>query len=649
MKIRTQFILAVVASVLIPVIAVALLAIEEVRENALHSFERSIKSEIAQVDKGISLYLNGLAEDVAFLAQTSVIKNLDASVSKYMAASRQMKVEEFSETEKAAFELMRQFGEARDDLAYVYLGLSDGGYIQWPLGPSSDNYDPRKRPWYTNSINKSEAVRVPAYADVTTGTPLLDYLQRFEAKDGLIGSVGVDVTLGKLTEIVSDIRFLESGYVMLVEDTGNVLADPQFPKHNFTQLKSLGEGYQKLASMNAGVHSLQIEGQSWLANVYLSPQLGWKFIAFVPEQEVYGTANKLSLEILGLSLVAVIVFGMLGAWLSNLIIRPMSAITGGLQNIATGEGDLTCKLEVSSKGEAGTMASAFNAFVESILNLVKEIKSNSAELKEVSEQAQSVSHQVKQTSETQSESIQQVSHAFEEIVMASNAVASNCTEAAMQAEEGTKQVQRGHGYINSVVSSVGNLETSIHDSNSAMSELAEESSNITSILDTIRGIAEQTNLLALNAAIEAARAGDQGRGFAVVADEVRTLAQKTAESTEEIDRLLSGLQNKTGIVSSRLAESLEQSTKTVEATEQTKAVFESIQSSVSSIRDMMTQIAAATEEQNLVAEDVKRSVQDVLGGAQQAHSASEEVQQNSARLGELATHLDHLVGRFTTH
>ena len=198
--------------------------------------------------------------------------------------------------------------------------------------------------------------------------------------------------------------------------------------------------------------------------------------------------------------------------------------------------------------------------------------------------------------------MEQVATAFNEMVSTSNEVANNCMMAATAADDGEKQVSSGYNLIQETVHSVDALENIIDEANTAMIQLSEESKNITAILDTIRGIAEQTNLLALNAAIEAARAGEQGRGFAVVADEVRTLAGRTAESTEEIDTLLTGLGQQTVTVSDKLGNSLEHSKQTADATGRTKEIFESMQSSVTTIRNMTTQIATAAKEQSDVAE-----------------------------------------------
>ncbi len=645
MNIRIRLIAAMLLAVILPMTVLTVIVVMKFRDNALEDFKSRSSAEIRQIDKAFSLYLNGLAEDARFLSSTQALKGLDASVTKYLGAPKQTFSQRQGSAEARAFDLMSDLGDAHPDLAYVFLGIETGGYIQWPTGEMG-KYDPRLRPWYKEANEKpGEAVRSHPYKDVATGAPLIDYLHTFTTDSGVKGVVGVDVTLKTLTEMVRSVQFGEQGYLILLEQTGVVLADSGNPDNNFKNVSDLWDAYLALFKAD-GLVNTTLNEQPWFATVYTSPELGWKFIGVIPSQEVFSVAAEMRNTIIVITLVLLGIFAFLAYWISNLISSPIVAVTAGLEEVASGEGDLTRRLEVDSNDESGKMASAFNRFVTMIHTLVTDINQGAENVNRQAQDGRLIADHLMQISDKQSLALEQVVTAFNEVVATSDEVAHNCNETAKAADQSQQHVQQGQAYIEKTTGSVNNLEQVIEDSNQAMAVLAEESKNITGILDTIRGIAEQTNLLALNAAIEAARAGEQGRGFAVVADEVRTLAARTAESTEEIDSMISSLVTRTSDVSDKLSSSLEHSKETVEATEQTREVFFSIQESVSRISDMANQIATASEQQHLAAEEINRNITSINDEAGSATQSSKKLKQGAESLSQVSGELSALVSRF---
>lgn len=225
-------------------------------------------------------------------------------------------------------------------------------------------------------------------------------------------------------------------------------------------------------------------------------------------------------------------------------------------------------------------------------------------------------------------------------------VARNAEEASEAARQADQQAQDGDKVVNDAIVQIERLALEVNNSTQAMGKLKQESDKIGGVLDVIKSVSQQTNLLALNAAIEAARAGEAGRGFAVVADEVRSLAQRTQESTEEIEVLIAALQSGTQQVVSTLDASRGLTDSSVELSRQAGCALGHITRTVSTIQAMNQQIAAAGEEQSSVAEQINRSILSVRDVSEQTAAASEETAASSIELARLGMELQEMVGKF---
>ena len=227
-------------------------------------------------------------------------------------------------------------------------------------------------------------------------------------------------------------------------------------------------------------------------------------------------------------------------------------------------------------------------------------------------------------------------------------VARNAEQASQAAQQADSQAQQGNWVVQQAIGQIGGLATEVARSSDAIAALNQESMRIGSVLEVIRGVAEQTNLLALNAAIEAARAGEQGRGFAVVADEVRALARRSHDSTEEIERLIAGLQTLASNAVHQMDSSCKQTQRTVALASEAGDALIRITRSVSTIEQMNQQIAAAAEQQSVVAEVINGSISRVRGVGEQSADASQRTAVSSAELARLGRELRELVQQFRT-
>nr|WP_223515254.1 methyl-accepting chemotaxis protein [Pseudomonas sp. GL-B-19] len=632
----------------LPVVLVATLVVLNLRSDAKESFVDGSGREIRQVSNAMQLFFDGISQNVDYLANQPLIKNSDDSLKTYMSANAESIPQ--GEMDKKVFNLLQDLGKSHPSYAYAILGTAAGGYVSWPDDAKLNNYDPRQRPWYKAAQAKpGKPFRTEAYYWAQDDATYVSTVRTIDNQLGNNGGVvSIDVTLKGLTEIVKQIKLGETGYLMLLENTGMVLVDPKQPEHNFKPLSSLGEGYAQLAKAGKGLVEVELNGERYMANVWPSEQLGWTFIGLIKQNDVMSSATQLTWLIALIAAVLAVFFAILGASFASVIVRPIRSVASGLEGIAQGEGDLTKNLEIRGSDETAQLASWFNQFLTAIRNLIQSIGGAATNILATSKSSTQVSSDMAEAAGRQREAVDMVSTAFHEMVATANEVARSCSQAADSADNGQRQAREGQQQIDAAVSSVDRLSQEIEQSAQSMQQLERDSNDIQSILGTIRSIAEQTNLLALNAAIEAARAGEQGRGFAVVADEVRALAKRTADSTAEIDGLLGNLAKRTSQVTQQMHASLEVSQQSVSRIGEARNSFGLIRESVDVIRDMNTQIATAAEEQHSVAEDINRHISQIHGDAQLVAELANSARLDSQSLAGLSSELDGLVRRFRT-
>lgn len=344
--------------------------------------------------------------------------------------------------------------------------------------------------------------------------------------------------------------------------------------------------------------------------------------------------------------VLALLVGVAAGWLITLqITQPLRQTLAVAARIA--RGDLSQVEPVDRRDEMGQLQASMQEMTLSLRELIGGIDQGVGHLSQAATQLAASSEDTKLRISQQRDETDQVATAMNQMSATVQEVAQNAEQASLAATNADQQAQQGDQVVTEAIGRIEQLARQMDDCLAAMQHLAGESQRIGSILDVIKSVSEQTNLLALNAAIEAARAGEAGRGFAVVADEVRGLAQRTQQSTEEIEQLIESLHNGTDEVTSLLDNSKRLTEQSVELSRKAGDALSQITDTVSSIQGMNQQIATASEEQSVVAEQINRSVISVRDASDQTSAASEQTAASSGELEHLGQQLRGMVGRFS--
>ena len=352
-------------------------------------------------------------------------------------------------------------------------------------------------------------------------------------------------------------------------------------------------------------------------------------------------ARTLLLSVTG----AALLLGALAAWLiAGQIVTPLRQALVVANRIA--EGDLSHNIQATREDEVGQLQRSIGQMTVNLRGLIGGIGDSARQIASAAEQLSAVTEQTRAGVDGQKQETEQVATAMNEMLATSQEVARHAEQASLAATEADRQASQGDQVVAEAIVHIEHLAQEMTRSSQAMQGLQQESRKIGSVLEVIKSVSEQTNLLALNAAIEAARAGEAGRGFAVVADEVRSLAQRTQQSAEEIEELISGLHRGTQQVADIMDNSRSLTDNSVQLTRRAGEALAGITRTVSVIQEMNPQIAAAAEEQTAVAEEINRSVLKVKDVSEQTSAASQETAAASVELARLGTDLQVWVGKF---
>ncbi|WP_242208186.1 MULTISPECIES: methyl-accepting chemotaxis protein [unclassified Pseudomonas] len=538
-----------------------------------------------------------------------------------------------------------------EDLTKTTLSVSGTPYNSWYTCPRDNKRTCLLDP-YADTVGNKEMLMT------TISVPLI--------VDGkAIGVVGVDIALDALQAAAVDSQrnlFNNAGHMLIVSVSGVLGADSSDATKVGKKISdTLGaDGKDVLQLLTSGTPKILEQGDLIRA-VYPVDPIGnsraWGVVIDLPKQVLLADSVKLQAVlddaqetgVITALLVAVVagLVGLLLIWLTaSGVTRPINSVAEMLKNIASGEGDLTQRLNYSKKDELGELVNWFNRFLDKLQPTIAQIKQSITEARGTADQSSEIARQTSEGMQVQFREIDQVATASNEMSATAHDVANSASNAANAAKGADQSARDGMSIIERSTRDINQLADEVSKAVTEVEALAVNSEQIGSVLEVIRSIAEQTNLLALNAAIEAARAGESGRGFAVVADEVRNLAKRTQDSVEEIRIVIERIQTGTRGVVATMHSSQTQAHNNAGQIRQAVDALGKISDAVTVISDMNLQIASAAEQQSAVAEEVNRNVSAIRTVTETLTEQATESAAISSQLNALASQQMKLMDQF---
>lgn len=670
-KLGFQLVLFFIVAITIPIVMLMVSSITTTSSSMENNVKVTSEQTLNEAQKQFTTYLKTLSQPVDLLTRKNEVKHLEdqGTLSDNVKAVRDSLIASVKVTNGAE----RAFFATNTNLEITGWGeyntetgktLSKGGL--------ENGVDRTKEVWYTDckglkARNSIYAYFSKPYYSKDFDKTIITVSQEIKHSDGTnYGTVGMHIDFSEITDFVQGIGLLNTGFVVLADEDGNILVNNDNNKYVTDSVSGLNcwstvKGLTDADYDKAFSFDENINGEKVHVVTSKDAVTGWTLVGFISSKETSATTNKMISNTVIFSIIAFVIGIGIALAVTASMTKEIKKVSGHMKDVAGG--DLTDRIDVKKKNEFGDLENNFNNMVENMAVLIKGVEEKSGVIVDASAKIAGVS---KSTTET----VGQVSEAIQSVAVGASGQADSTQTATQEVENLADRLKETKAYVTDIsdmsveTQKLSNKGLTIVDelitkgqrsidnskiSKAVVSEMVSSIEKINFISDAITEITEQTNLLSLNASIEAARAGESGKGFAVVADEIRKLAEQSQQSTDEIKQIV----NEITIKSQQVEQTMDESVGIIEeqnvSIKDAKELFNTISDSVNGLKEGLDNITQLNEAMDTNRNNVVSKMEDVAAVATETAAASEEVtasavdvEQTMHDLNEFTVELDNI-------
>lgn len=684
--INNKLVLSIVGVTVISLIIVSLVVALKVSKQTEQDFSQFMDAQLSNVDSSINNFFSEVESNVQMLTNLSVLKKTDQRITTYIdkkgvQGKVPMKPLDSDPFEAEVYKTFESFVNSHSTVITTSLGVEEnGGFVQYPASDRDEGYDARERSWYKLATSNQDKVNFSDAYTTSSGQVVIFAAKAIkDDQNTLRGVLSVDIDLTSLTEMIKESKIGNTGYIVLADGLGNIIAHPKDEALASTSISELGiKKLKNIEQLPSEPFEIKLQdGITYVVSVIpaSNKELGFNYLVFVDKNEFTKSSKEITKIILITTLLTVIASIMVAYYVSSKISKPIKFASSHLKLL--GSGNFTYEIPktyLRSGDEVGDIMRDTNNMQNNLIHLIQDI---SVASKHVS----TSSYDLMETSEQSVQAANEVARAIEEISNSTSEQALDTEQGAVHINELGKLIvkdQENIADLNDSATVVDTIKVEVIEilkdlvektksSYSAAKEVSdvivntnESATKIENASQMIKSIAEQTNLLALNASIEAARAGEYGKGFAVVAEEIRKLAEQSNTFTEEIAKIIRELTGKTEYAVKKIHEvgqTVQSQTESVDNTnehvdgiasaiDKMKQVISNINESANEMESKKDEIIGIIENLSASSEENAAGTEEASASVEEQTASMEEILKASKQLAKLSNEMQDSINKF---